>query len=247
MKSLETYVVQEVQTLKETMVNRFQALEDHRSDISEGELQGTGHERVLKFSTPFRVRGVFPVSVNEKPETKKHPKGGVAYQWEPISMKDLKGIKEAVVSYGMHSPYVKQLIESWARNNKVTPKDWDQLISAVLENSSQLEWRALWREEAKALELQGLKKGYKASQDKILGEGIYSDPETPAAYDEHILSLCSTAALNAWDKVHEVGEKIESYVKIRQGPREKFTSFLERLSRAVQLEVADIETREVLI
>ena len=124
MKSPESYIVQEVQTLKETMVNRFQALEDHRSDTSEGELQGTGHERDLKFSTPFRVRGAVPVSINEKSAMKKHPKGGIAYQWEPICMKDLKSIKEAaVVSYGMHSPYVKQLIESWARNNKVTPKD----------------------------------------------------------------------------------------------------------------------------
>ena len=107
--------------------------------------------------------------------------------------------------------------------------------------------RALWREEAKALELQGLKKGYEAPQDKILGEGIYADPETQAAYDEHILSLCSRAALNAWDKVHELGERIESYTKIRQGPRERFSVFLERLSRAVQLEVADIDSRRILI
>ena len=139
---------------------------------------------------------------------KKHPKGVVAYQWEQICMKDLKGIKEAVVSYGMHSPYVKQLMESWAMNNRVTPKDWEQLISAVLENTSQLEWRALCREEAKALELQGLKKGYKAPQDKILGLDLYADPETQAAYDELILSLCITAAVNAWDKVHELGERI---------------------------------------
>ena len=131
MKSLQSYMFQEVQTLKEAIVNRLQALEDLQSDTSEEELQVTGHEKNLKFSTPFRVRGAFPVSINEKSAMKKHPKGGVAYQWEPICMKDLKSIKEAIVSYGMHSPYVKQLIESWARNNKVTPKDWEQYQLSV--------------------------------------------------------------------------------------------------------------------
>ena len=47
--------------------------------------------------------------------------------------------------------------------------------------------------------------------------------------------------------VHELGERIESYTKIRQGPREGFSVFLERLSRAVQLEVADIDSRQILI
>lgn len=64
--------------------------------------------------------------------------------------------------------YVRQLVESWATKNRVTPKDWGQLISGVLESASQIEWQALWREEVKALELQGQKKGYKAPQDKIL-------------------------------------------------------------------------------
>ena len=112
----------------------------------------------------------------------------------------------------------------------------------MLENSSQLEWTALWRQEAKALEPQGLKICYKAPQDKILGEGLYADPETQAAYNKHILPLCSTAPLNAWDKVYELGERIESCTMIRQGSRERFSVFLESLSRAVQLEVADTES-----
>lgn len=36
-------------------------------------------------------------------------------------MKDLKHIKEALVSYGMHSLYVRQLVKKWASKNKVTP------------------------------------------------------------------------------------------------------------------------------
>ena len=48
-----------------------------------------------------------------------------------------------------------------------------------------------------ASERQGLKEGFEAPLDKILGEGIYADPEAQAEYDDDILSLCRKAALNA--------------------------------------------------
>lgn len=54
-------------------------------------------------------------------------------------MKDLKDIKEAVVSYVMHLPYVKQLGNAWATRNRVTPSHWLQLVSALLELGSQLQ------------------------------------------------------------------------------------------------------------
>ena len=38
-------------------------------------------------------------------------------------MKDLKEIKQAVVSYGMHSPFVREMVKTWAVSNKVTPHD----------------------------------------------------------------------------------------------------------------------------
>lgn len=56
-------------------------------------------------------------------------------------------------SHCLHSLYVRELLTSWATVNKVTAKDWSQLASLVLENSSQIQWRVLWREEAKAFEL----------------------------------------------------------------------------------------------
>ena len=54
-------------------------------------------------------------------------------------MKDLEGIKEAVVSYDMHSPYVRELVKTCASRNKVTPHDSLQLVSAVLDHSPQLQ------------------------------------------------------------------------------------------------------------
>lgn len=166
MKSLEVYTIQEIQTPRETMVNRLQAKENFEMDTPEAEVQTIEDESDLTLPVPFRVRDDLPkvimpspmvylVTVTEKPATKKHPKGFVECHLEPIHMKSLKGIKKAVVSYGIPSPYVKKLVESWATRYRVTPNDWGQLVSAVLEISPQIEWRALWREEAKALEHQG--------------------------------------------------------------------------------------------
>ena len=56
------------------------------------------------------------------------------------------------------------------------------------------------------LEQQGKVKGLDISQDQILGEGLYSDPQDQALYDDHTLSLCSTAPLKAWDMIQEVGK-----------------------------------------
>ena len=43
--------------------------------------------------------------------------------WETTEMFDLKTIKEAIVLYGMHSPFVKQMLKSWAPQKRIIPKD----------------------------------------------------------------------------------------------------------------------------
>ena len=47
--------------------------------------------------------------------------------------------------------------------------------------------------------------------DQLLGEGDYADVQRQSLYDDHTLDLCHTAALNAWDRIEEVGKKIESF------------------------------------
>lgn len=89
--------------------------------------------------------------------------------------------------------------------------------------------------------------GFETFQCQILDEGYYADPDSQATCNEHILSLWCTTALSAWDKIQESGKQIESYAKIIQGPREPFSDFLQRLIKTVQIEVADPETRWVLI
>lgn len=63
-------------------------------------------------------------------------------------------------------------------------------------------------EKGKALEQQGRVGSFKASQDQILGECRYADPDSQAICNEHILSLCRTEALNAWDKIQKLVKEV---------------------------------------
>ena len=66
-------------------------------------------------------------------------------------------------------------------------------------------------------------------------------------YNEHMLLLCHTAALNDWEKILDLGQKIEPYTKVKQGLKETYTDFLQRLAMAVHRAVSDPEVRRQLI
>ena len=138
-------------------------------------------------------------------------------------------------------------LKTWALSTKATPHDWLQLIPVLIENKPQLLWKCYWREEETILEQQGKAKGFQNSQDQILGESHYSDPQEQGHYDEFILSLCSTAALNAWDRIQGPGKSIESYIRVKPCQKEPFSDFLQRLTKAVQVGMSDPKTRHVLI
>lgn len=73
----------------------------------------------------------FPVFVHHKPAND----GGPAYNelaWHSTEMLDLKHFKEAMVLYSLHSPLLKEMLNTWAMQNRVIPQDWKSLVSAVL-------------------------------------------------------------------------------------------------------------------
>ena len=57
---------------------------------------------------------------------------------DPIEMSNLKRFKEMVISYGIDSTFVKQMLNSWITWNRIIPQDWKDLVTAVLEAGPQL-------------------------------------------------------------------------------------------------------------
>ena len=68
-------------------------------------------------------------------------------------------------------------------------------------------------------------KSKRTFQDQILSEGTYADPQAQALYDEHILSLCHKAALNAWNRIQELGKRIESYTRVKKAKENPLMTF----------------------
>ena len=80
-------------------------------------------------------------------------------------------------------------------------------------------------------------------KDQILGKGCYANPQSQALYNEHDLSLSHKEALNAWDRHQDLGRRTESFIKVKQNPREPSSDFLQKLTKGVQIEVTDPEAR----
>lgn len=65
--------------------------------------------------------------------------------------------------------------------------------------------------------------------------------------DNNTLILCCIAALNAWNKVEELGKRIESFTKSIQDQKEVFADFLHRLTSAVNRMISDPDGRQIII
>ena len=60
--------------------------------------------------------------------------------WHPIERKYLRYFKEAMISYGVHSPYVKQILNNWATQNRIILQDWKEVVIAVVDADQKLQW-----------------------------------------------------------------------------------------------------------
>lgn len=96
-----------------------------------------------------------------------------------------------------------------------------------------------WREEAKEIAQQNKARGKNISEVLLLGEGHFAELEVDAEYDESLM-LCAKAALNAWDEVAERVERLEPFFfQAKQGLKETFLDFFQRLSLSVERSTLD--------
>ena len=50
----------------------------------------------------------------------------------------LKRLEKSIVPHAMHSPFVKQMLNSWSITNKIILQDWKDLVTVVLKPGPQL-------------------------------------------------------------------------------------------------------------
>ena len=73
---------------------------------------------------------IYSFIIQERPPDNSYPQGHTEVKWDAMEMLDLRRFKKAIVSHGMHSPYVK--VNTCFIQNKITPKDCKDLVTAVL-------------------------------------------------------------------------------------------------------------------
>jgi hypothetical protein len=64
-----------------------------------------------------------------------------------MNVLDLKKIKKNVTNFKMHSPFVKQILTSWAIKNTIIPQDWKDMARAILKPAAYLQWFTRWRDD----------------------------------------------------------------------------------------------------
>ncbi|KAL6036459.1 hypothetical protein STEG23_034170 [Scotinomys teguina] len=156
MKNLESQAREDVHSLEKTLCARLQALEETPCKHDKEHNKQKGKTIKVVTSPNGSNPMAYPVIIHERPADDTHPEPYVTHTLQPISIRDFKNMKEAIVTYGIHSTYIKQMLNSWSTSNRIIPDDWHQLTSAVLEYSQQLQWKSWLREEARNLEQQGI-------------------------------------------------------------------------------------------
>lgn len=116
----------------------------------------------------------------------------------------------------MPSPLVKQMLNSWAPQNRIILQDLKDLITVLLEAAPQLQWKTWWRLKKKKTRVikKNRARGIEISKNKLLSKGHYADLQRQSTSEDHTLALCHIVALNAWDQVEESGRKLSHFLKL---------------------------------
>lgn len=93
-------------------------------DLEEQEMTQVKWDSVCWSVPPEDLRGITHAS-SAFPVFAQHMPANDAYNemtWHPIEMLDLAHLKEAIVLYGLHSPFVKEMLNDRAMQHRVIPQ-----------------------------------------------------------------------------------------------------------------------------
>ncbi|XP_063113037.1 endogenous retrovirus group K member 113 Gag polyprotein [Cavia porcellus] len=192
------------------------------------------HQRVWS-RLPFECSGLhaFPVQVGGR--------GGGGY-YEPLEIKQLKAIKDAVSAYGPNAPFTMALLEALA-GLLLTPGDWTQLARACLSPGQYLDWKS-WNEEFCVEQAAANRENNQRewNRDMLLGRGAFEEDQTQ--YPRQVYEQIS---LQAWRRLAGKGEHTGHLTKIIQGQGEPFSDFVARMLEAANRIFPDAEAAHPLI
>ncbi|RMC12355.1 hypothetical protein DUI87_09870 [Hirundo rustica rustica] len=162
-------------------------------------------------------------------------------RWEPLDREAVKDLMKAIRDKGLGSSYFKQLLKGTFKIYDLTPFDLKCLASLILTDSQFIIWDAKWRRALDVLRNKyqgGPKAGFTVAQ--LAGDPPLDNPARQASlFPREVLIDIKDAARKAMVKIPLAGVSESSYIDIKQGPSESFTSFIDRLKQAMDRQVCD--------
>ncbi|XP_050773627.1 endogenous retrovirus group K member 10 Gag polyprotein-like [Gopherus flavomarginatus] len=166
------------------------------------------------------------------------PNNPARRQWAPLDWKLVHEAQKSIMSYGMNNPYVQSLIEQIFVGQAMCPYDSSKFADMLLTPTQRLLWKDNWSKRAEMALVHNIDLSEDnplcyATQDMLMGTGIYTDPQRQARLDLRILQQSQGLALAAFKEVPQMGKPVPPYAKIVQAPSEPYSTFLDRLREAI--------------
>ncbi|RMC19813.1 hypothetical protein DUI87_03378 [Hirundo rustica rustica] len=184
-------------------------------------------------------QSLVPVLREKEKETKQDEDANP--RWEQLDHEVVKDLMKAIRDNGLGSPYFKQLLKGTFNIYDLTPFDLKSLASMILTDSQFIIWEAKWRRALNELRDKyqgGANAGFTIAQ--LAGDPPLDNPAHQARlFPREVLADIKNAARKAMVQIPPTGVTESSYTDIKQGPSESFTSFIDRLTQAVDRQVSD--------
>ncbi|RMC06983.1 hypothetical protein DUI87_16436 [Hirundo rustica rustica] len=166
----------------------------------------------------------------------------------PFPQSTIRDLCKAHRDYGRDSPYFRGLLRSDLDAAVVIPADLKQLFSCLLDSTEFKLWVAAWRQQLREALPSLLRDPETAVDDNgnpltlehLMGEGRWADPSDQTSdIPIKALQIAREHAVSAFFGMVPDGPVVP-YYKIMQGAKESFTKFVERLTRAIEVQVMEV-------
>ncbi|RMB88174.1 hypothetical protein DUI87_35467 [Hirundo rustica rustica] len=166
----------------------------------------------------------------------------------PFPQSTIRDLSKAHRDYGRDSPYFRGLLRSDLDATVVIPADLKQLFSCLLDSTEFKLWVVAWRQQLREALPSLLRDPETAVDDNgnpltlehLMGEERWADPSDQTSdIPIKALQIAREHAVSAFFGMVPDGPVVP-YYKIMQGAKESFTKFVERLTRAIEVQVTEV-------
>lgn len=174
------------------------------------------------------------------------PNQHVGWSWKVV-----QDMQKAVAQYGPNSPAVTQLLRL-LNLEVLVPYDFQHLAQIMFQPVQHSVFMNIWRQRAdhQALQNMQLPQGdpcYGAGTDVLMGMGqVFGNPAVQVQWHPQILAQVKKIGMQALMHTAEMAEPKAKYTTIKQGAKEPFLQFVEKLQGTIEKQVFDANLRTLL-